>query len=330
MSNSNEHNYSSGHATQQYHPTPEQLKVRKSYRMHRRTSSHGSGNFASLTAVNPKGDPETPGGSRRRVSCHGTPRIAMRANADLPPPYGSVVGSEIEPDGQEPPPPPPPPEMVCGYEYKLPEQVPRMGEKNDGGDLEEVDAVNSNSIVLYERYSTSLRRRSIGASSTSSDDECRIVVPGDNEMEADDRYLQNLGRKVSMIAAEASQAQLQRGDRAGSGRTARRSLRKISPGTARRLSTVSNNNNSSSNAQMNEGLSSRNLELDQHPHQHPVGMVSDVIRFDDDEYGDADSTDSREEEEEEDGGCQKAAKWSDDPADDSEEENPRFMLRRRR
>ena len=75
VSNSNENNYSggSGHATQQYHPTPEQLKVRKSYRMHRRTSSHGSGNFASL-----KGDMvETPG-SLRRVSCHGTPRIAMR------------------------------------------------------------------------------------------------------------------------------------------------------------------------------------------------------------------------------------------------------------
>merc|ERR1719219_3165517 len=113
-------------------------------------------------------------------------------------------------------------------------------------------------------------------------------------MEADDRYLQNLGRKVSMIAAEASQAQLQRGDRAGSGRAARRSLRKISPGTARRLSTVSNNNNSS------DILSPRHLELDQHQHhqqQYPAaaaGVGGDVIRFDDDEYGDADSTDSRE------------------------------------
>ena len=109
VSNSNENNYSvgSGHATQQYHPTPEQLKVRKSYRMHRRTSSHGStGNFASLGVAD-----GTPGCSRR-VSCHGTPRIAMRANADLPPPYGSVVGSEVEAGEQEPP-PPPPPEMVC-------------------------------------------------------------------------------------------------------------------------------------------------------------------------------------------------------------------------
>ena len=158
MSNSNEHNYSSGHATQQYHPTPEQLKVRKSYRMHRRTSSHGSGNFASLTAVNPKGDPETPGGSRRRVSCHGTPRIAMRANADLPPPYGSVVGSEVEPDDQHFHQEPPPPEMVCGYEeYK---QIPRLigdttaAQKNDD---EVEDVVDSNAIVLYE-YS---RRHSI-------------------------------------------------------------------------------------------------------------------------------------------------------------------------
>merc|ERR1719270_408294 len=160
--------------------------------------------------------------------------------------------------------------MVCGYEYKLPDQLPRlgMGEGVGGGDLEEVDAVNSNSIVLYERYSHHRnRRRSVGASSTSSDDSdaCRIVVPvSDGEMEADDRYLQNLGRKVSMIAAEASQAQtsangLQRGDRAGSGRAARRSLRKISPGTARRLSTVSNNNNNSSAV-----LSPRNLALDQH------------------------------------------------------------------
>ena len=159
MSNSNENNYSggSGHATQQYHPTPEQLKVRKSYRMHRRTSSHGSGNFASLTAVNPKGDPETPGGSRRRVSCHGTPRIAMRANADLPPPYGSVVGSEVEPDDQHFHQEPPPPEMVCGYEeYK---QIPRLigdnsAQKNDD---EVEDVVDSNAIVLYE-YS---RRHSI-------------------------------------------------------------------------------------------------------------------------------------------------------------------------
>ena len=86
------------------------------------------------------------------------------------------------------------------------EQLPR---ELGPGDLEEVDAVNSNSIVLYERYSH--RRRSVGASSTSSDDSdaCRIVVPvSDGEMEADDRYLQNLGRKVSMIAAEASQAQV--------------------------------------------------------------------------------------------------------------------------
>ena len=72
--------------------------------------------------------------------------------------------------------------------------------------------------------------------------------------------------------------------------------------------------------------------IDRYPHPPDV---SDVIRFDDDEYGDADSTDSREEEEEEEeeeveGGGQKVAKWSDDPADDSEEENPRFMLRRRR
>merc|ERR1719245_700027 len=229
--------------------------------------------------------------------------------------------------------------MVCGYEYKLPDQLPRLGmgeggSGGGGGDLEEVDAVNSNSIVLYERYSHHRRRRSVGASSTSSDDSdaCRIVVPvSDGEMEADDRYLQNLGRKVSMIAAEASQAQasangLQRGDRAGSGRAARRSLRKISPGTARRLSTVSNNNNSS------DVLSPRNLAHDQHEQeqQYPAAGVvgGDVIRFDDDEYGDADSTDSREEEEFE-GEGQRAAKWSDDPADDSEEENPRFMLRRR-
>merc|ERR1719245_2496460 len=193
--------------------------------------------------------------------------------------------------------------MVCGYEYKLPDQLPRLGmgeggSGGGGGDLEEVDAVNSNSIVLYERYSHHRRRRSVGASSTSSDDSdaCRIVVPvSDGEMEADDRYLQNLGRKVSMIAAEASQAQasangLQRGDRAGSGRAARRSLRKISPGTARRLSTVSNNNNSS------DVLSPRNLALDQHEQeqQYPAAGVvgGDVIRFDDDEYGDADSTDS--------------------------------------
>ena len=96
--------------------------------------------------------------------------------------------------------------MVCGYdpgshnyEYKLPDRRCHNPDVVD-------DAVNSNSIVLFERYS---RRRSIGASSTSSDDddECRIVagLPGDGEMEADDRYLQNLGRKVSMIAAEASQ-----------------------------------------------------------------------------------------------------------------------------
>ena len=181
-----------------------------------------------------------------------------------------------------------------------------------------------------------LRRSRSPSSSSDDSDECRIAVPGDGEMEADDRYLQNLGRKVSMIAAEASQAQaangLQRGDRAGSGRAARRSLRKISPGAARRLSTISNNNNSS-NTQINDGPSSRNLDLDQLSSRNleiDHNSVSDVIRFDDDEYGDADSTDSREEEEEEDGGCQKAAKWSDDPADDSEEENPRFMLRRRR
>ena len=133
-----------------------------------------------------------------------------------------------------------------------------------------------------------------------------------------------------MLNPQTSASGLQRGDRAGSGRAvARRSLRKISPGTARRLSTVSNNNNntnSSSNAQTNEGLERLR---DQHQ-PHPAAVVSDVIRFDDDEYGDADSTDSREEEEEEEDAVQKAAKWSDDPADDSEEENPRFMLRRRR
>ena len=56
-----------------------------------------------------------------------------------------------------------------------------------------------------------MRRRSAGASSTSSsddDDECRIVVPGDNEIAADDLHLQDLGRKVSQIAAETSHAQV--------------------------------------------------------------------------------------------------------------------------
>ena len=43
--------------------------------------------------------------------------------------------------------------MVSGYEYKLPEQIPRLGaDENDGGEFG-LDAVNSNSIVLYERYS---------------------------------------------------------------------------------------------------------------------------------------------------------------------------------
>ena len=62
----------------------------------------------------------------------------------------TIDRSESEPDGQLHP---PPPEMVSGYEYKLPEQIPRHGaDENDGGDFG-LDAVNSNSIVLYERYS---------------------------------------------------------------------------------------------------------------------------------------------------------------------------------
>ena len=36
---------------------------------------------------------------------------------------------------------------------------------------------------------------------------CLIVVPG-NEMEANNRYLQGLGRKVPMIATEPSKAQV--------------------------------------------------------------------------------------------------------------------------
>jgi hypothetical protein len=327
-SNSAENNYS-GDGSRQYHPTPEQLKVRKSYRRHQRTNSHGSGNFSYLAqTASPRTSPQRE--ESRRVSCHGTPRLGAAhqpQNRDLPPPYGDVVGSgstnhhamqttsESEADVAPSKPHFPPPKQ-------LPERIPRMDGADNGNDVEVDDVVNSNSI--FGRFS---RRDSLNS---TSDDECVIEAPAEKEIEADDRYLENLDRKVYEIInrgcgeATGDVSGMSRGDRSGSGRT-RRSLRKshcgipekVSPGSARRVSTKSCPNN--------------NL-VDQ----------NEVVRFDD-EDGDADSTDSREEEEEEEEekaaeggkcvvektGTNSGVIWSDD-ADDSEEDNPRFMLRRRR
>ena len=47
----------------QYHPTAEKLKVRKP--RHRRTGSHGSGNFSNVYGATPKNSPMR----ERRVSC---------------------------------------------------------------------------------------------------------------------------------------------------------------------------------------------------------------------------------------------------------------------
>lgn len=43
------------HQTKQYHPTPEQLKVRKA--RHRRSGSQGSGNFTQLQGGSPRISP---------------------------------------------------------------------------------------------------------------------------------------------------------------------------------------------------------------------------------------------------------------------------------
>ncbi len=56
----------------QYHPTAEKLKTSRKNR-HRRTGSHGSGNFAYLQKTSsPRESPIR----ERRTSCHGTPRSA--------------------------------------------------------------------------------------------------------------------------------------------------------------------------------------------------------------------------------------------------------------
>lgn len=63
---------------QQYHPTAEKLsKVRK--HRHRRSGSHGgSGTFGPSPRNSPHGD-------RRRVSCHGTPRLSNHSSPRLDP-----------------------------------------------------------------------------------------------------------------------------------------------------------------------------------------------------------------------------------------------------
>eukprot|EP00094_Tigriopus_californicus_P011915 TCALIF_11510-PA protein Name:"Similar to MAP3K12 Mitogen-activated protein kinase kinase kinase 12 (Homo sapiens)" AED:0.14 eAED:0.14 QI:626/0.71/0.75/0.75/0.57/0.62/8/0/752 len=59
--------------TKQYHPTAEKLKVRRP--RHRRSGSHGSSNFNSLTGPSPQNSPH----GERRTSCYASPRLSHRS-----------------------------------------------------------------------------------------------------------------------------------------------------------------------------------------------------------------------------------------------------------
>ena len=60
------------YSTKQYHPTAEQLKVRKA--RHRRTGSHGSGNFTHLQGNSPRISPLR----ERRVSLLFCPNLVVK------------------------------------------------------------------------------------------------------------------------------------------------------------------------------------------------------------------------------------------------------------
>ena len=145
----------------------------------------------------------------------------------------------------------------------------------------ERDDLNSNSIFDVGR------NRNVDVD--SSDFECKI-----EDGPEDDDYLETLDRKVSEIINSSRNLPGNKGSYGGSGR---RRKEKISPGSARRISTASGNNNT----------------------------IDDVVRFDENDGG-GESTDSGESSQEELG--RNANRWSD--ADESDDGNTKFMLRRRR
>ena len=269
---------------QQYHPTAEKLsKVRK--HRHRRSGSHGgSGTFGASPRNSPHGD-------RRRVSCHGTPRLSNHSSPRLDP---SSLRREDDANSNT---------------------IARFADSSTSeDDLQQHPA--------HRRSSNNNNNNGGGGSHLTSP---RFVIDPDD----DDDYLETLDRKVSEImnrgrqpvtstslipaagmqassSTPASFLQVQSQNQNGNISAASASaplFHNRSPGMAKRIG----------HDQIQTGSGGN-------------GGGEGLVRFDDEDGG-GESTDSDLEDEH----VVEAANSNGEEDDlDSDLDNPRFMLRRRR
>lgn len=278
--------------SRQYHPTAEQLKVRK--HRHRRTGSHGSGNFnyVEQQQISPRTSPNR----ERRVSCHGTPRLAQKA-ATSPQQQQHSPGSGSRID------------------HNLPLNPASFLLYDDNNVNCDDDANNIN-----------LRRDSC---TTSSGEECQMVTA---EEAAHDDHLETLDRKISDIMNRGDLSRSNsdkygplsfsyKSNNGSGGSRRRKRSDKISPGSARRLA-----NNNARNSPGGGGSDAVRFEedvddgggesTDSRDEEECSRTAAAAVVVSANPASSAAATTS-------------SVLWSDD-ADDSDEDNPRFKLRRRR